>query len=158
MEKMNKLDKKELSYQIQALFRNEMTLKKLDVSCQPGEEPILDQEDFEAIADSLKINTKLTHLDFSGNAITDEELEYLVRKLYFNKRLQSLNLANTQITSKGLEALVALMFFNIQIVELNLSNIPALQNKRSARSLAVIKQAIINNRNRAAEANLACAA
>ena len=151
---MNKLDKRELSYQIQALFRNDWRLKQLDVSCQTGEEPILDQDGFEAIAEGLKNNTTLTHLNLSGNATTDADLEYLVRKLCHNKKLQSLNLANTQITAQGLEALVALMFFNTQIVELNLSGIPALQDNKSARSLSVIKQALVNNRERLSEKRL----
>lgn len=143
---MSKLDKKELGYQIQALFRNDMTLKELDVSCQMGEESILDQDDFEAIADSLKINTKLTHLNLSGNKIADEDVEYLARRLCHNKRLQSLNLANTQITEKGLEALSALMFFNTQIIELDFDNIPALQNTQSRQHIRIIKQALQNNR------------
>ncbi len=155
---MEKIDRKELSYQIQALFRNDMHLKKLDVNCEVGQAPILDQDDFEAIADGLKNNTRLTHLNLSGNAITDEDLEYLARRLCHNRRLQSLNLAHTQITAEGLDALAALMFFNTQIIELNFSGIPALQDRKSARSLAVIKQALINNRERLNEKKLSLAA
>jgi hypothetical protein len=85
-------------------------------------------------------------------------VEYLTRKLCYNTKLQSLNFANTQITAKGLEALTALMFFNTQIVELNLSGIPALRDRKSARSVAVIKQALLNNRERAAEKKIRLAA
>ena len=50
------------------------------------------------------------------------------------------------------------MFFNTQITELNLNGTPALQDEQSARSLAVIKQALINNRERLNEKKLKFAA
>lgn len=80
------------------MIKKNCTIKKLIFSKQN----LKRNEASRQIADSLKLNDTLTHIDFSHNHIGSEGVAFILESLSQNQKIENLNLDNNDIEDEGL--------------------------------------------------------
>ncbi|XP_004363514.1 hypothetical protein CAOG_03786 [Capsaspora owczarzaki ATCC 30864] len=95
----------------------------------------IDDEQTKAIAEALKVHTKLTDLSLDGNQIGDAGAQAIAEALKVNKTLASLSLGVNQIGDVGAQAIAEVLTANKTLKELGLD-----QNFISENGINVLKQ------------------
>ena len=73
------------------------------------------------VADYLKINTVITHVDLANNAIGDEGMKALSEAIKVNSSIKYISLHSNNIEDEGIEALSKALEINSSIVSIDLN-------------------------------------
>ena len=82
----------------------------------------IDNKEIDQLSQALSVNTKLTHLNLSGNEIGESGAQLLSNALSVNTKLTHLNLSGNQIGKSGAQLLSNALFYNTTLTHLNLDD------------------------------------
>ena len=82
----------------------------------------IDNKEIDQLSQALSVNTKLTHLNLSGNEIGESGAQLLSNALSVNTKLTHLNLSGNQIGKSGAQRLSNALFYNTKLTHLNLDD------------------------------------
>ena len=80
----------------------------------------IDNKEIDQLSQALSVNTKLTHLNLSGNEIDESGAKLLSKALFYNTALTHLNLGDNLVGARGVAYLSLALAVNTTLTYLNL--------------------------------------